>query len=354
MRHLAIVISAHNEEKVLGRTLGCLNPVVSPKDVYVISDCSTDKTEEIARSFGATCLLNKFRLGKTKSIKLVLKECAILSRYQFVFFLDADTQPAKDFLSYALARISDPNVACVCGQVITEEKNNLFLVYRAVSLFLWQNLYKRILSAFDAIPIAPGTASIYKSAVLKAMEICEDIIIEDFDMTFQVHRKRLGKIVYEPKAKVTTQDPDNLSDYFRQLVRWDLGLLQTMVKHRVPLGRQAFDFALLYLLIQEVLHSLFLVIVPPLIIWLYFYALYPSLLGVYFERTTVLALLIFDIYLVWGFSLQWVLISKRPLGLIFGPFLWLIQYIHIFAFATAIFRVVFPPTLGGWRSPQRR
>jgi glycosyltransferase involved in cell wall biosynthesis len=45
-KRIGVVVPAYNEEKLLGRTLSTIPEYVDR--VYVVDDCSTDKTGEIA------------------------------------------------------------------------------------------------------------------------------------------------------------------------------------------------------------------------------------------------------------------------------------------------------------------
>src|SRR5690625_179513 len=72
----------------------------------------------------------------------------------------------------------------------------------------------------------------YRTSALAQMELNPPgLVIEDFNMTFEVHHKRLGKIAFHPGVKATTQEPDNLADYVRQIGRWNLGFWQTLRRH---------------------------------------------------------------------------------------------------------------------------
>jgi cellulose synthase/poly-beta-1,6-N-acetylglucosamine synthase-like glycosyltransferase len=63
-------------------------------------------------------------------------------------------------------------------------------------------------------------------------------------MTFEIHRRRLGRIAFHPSAAVArTQDPANLYEYSRQVRRWALGFWQTVRLHGV-LHRGLFWFSL--------------------------------------------------------------------------------------------------------------
>ncbi|RBL65091.1 hypothetical protein C3E98_044950 [Pseudomonas sp. MWU13-2625] len=59
---ISIVIHAHNEEKYTNRCLSSINDQAIPKnlevEIIVILNRCTDKTKEIAQTYGATILSN--------------------------------------------------------------------------------------------------------------------------------------------------------------------------------------------------------------------------------------------------------------------------------------------------------
>ena len=82
--------------------------------------------------------------------------------------------------------------------------------------------------------VAPGFARAYRASVLEKIEISSSgLVIEDINMTFQVHKAALGKVVYSPYVKCSTEDPASLSDYSRQVRRWNLGLWQTIKRQGI-------------------------------------------------------------------------------------------------------------------------
>ena len=83
MIKLSVVIITLNEEKNLKR---CLSSVADIADDIVIADSySTDKTEEIAKSFGARFLQRKFD-GYVNQKNFVDGE----AKYDYILSLDAD------------------------------------------------------------------------------------------------------------------------------------------------------------------------------------------------------------------------------------------------------------------------
>lgn len=354
MKKLAVVIAARNEEKVLPYTLWKLTRLIKSENIYLVSDGSTDQTSQIAKFFNINLLENRTNIGKTKSLKKALNHFKVLDNHHFVFMLDADTVPEKNFFKSCLKRFSDKRIAGVCGQVVAQRKFNLFVVYRTVMYHIWQNFYKQITSWINAVTIAPGTATIYKTSVVKNLDFDEQLIIEDFDLTYQIHKKKLGLIKYESKAEILTQDPDNLIDYFKQNLRWTIGFLQSAKKHKIPLGFKPFELFTFFFSIQDFLHLVGLVFLILLGVWLLLFSLYPSLLGVYIERWMVLYLLILDVVVIMVFGTISLIEKKRFKEMLFLPLLWFVQFIHLFTFIFGAYVTVFKQIKNTWTSPKRR
>jgi cellulose synthase/poly-beta-1,6-N-acetylglucosamine synthase-like glycosyltransferase len=89
---------------------------------------------------------------------------------------------------------------------------------------------------------------------------------EDFDITVQVHRKKLGKIVFIPQAINYTQDPQTLRDFCKQTQRWQRGFFQAVKKYRIGVRRQRIDISLGFQMMQTILFLVQLLVLFPLII----------------------------------------------------------------------------------------
>ena len=113
----------------------------------------------------------------------------------------------------------------------------------------------------NATPIVPGFASMYRTEVLPQIDMNPPgLVIEDFNMTFEVYQKRLGKVGFTLSAVAVTQDPDNFRDYIRQTRRWAVGLWQTVRRH--PPRVNLFTAMLTLLLIELVTSSLLFLLLP--------------------------------------------------------------------------------------------
>ncbi|HEX5429897.1 MAG TPA: glycosyltransferase family 2 protein [Patescibacteria group bacterium] len=354
---VAIIVPAHNEELVIADTLRSLSNLISVKNIYVVSDGSSDKTVEIVDNFGANVLNLKISHGKAGALEACLKNFNLLQKYKAVLFVDADTRLKSDYLEKALPFFSDPEVISVAGfaKTIWDPKKMswvqlLFVSYRDRLYFFNQLLVKfgQTWRHTNVTPIIPGFASVYRSSALKQMTLNPaGLVIEDFNMTFEVHHKRLGRIAHHPSVVAFTQDPDNQHDYYRQVKRWDLGLWQTIRLHGI--WRSKFWFAMSITLIEVILSSIMFLILPVLLIIFFIPHL---IIGVFHFWLLALFLGIF----ISDYSLTFVaaMIQRRPQYIILG---FLFPFMHIYdalAFLGAIPKAYLTKSNGQWVSPTRR
>src|SRR5699024_12255532 len=138
---------------------------------------------------------------------------------------------------------ADPDVAAVSGFVVSEWKpdersfvGRMFSAYRDRLYFMLQYLlrfgqtWRRTNVSF----IVPGFASVYRSSALREMDINPGgLVIQDFNMTFEVDHKRLGGVPRNSDTTAYSQDRLTLKDYYKQGSRWTLGFSQLISRRRV-------------------------------------------------------------------------------------------------------------------------
>ena len=354
---IAVVIAAINEEIGIAKTLKSLLKITSPRHIYLTNDGSKDNTETIARKYQINIITNPSNIGKTKSLKKSIVDNNLLNKYKAIMFMDADTSIDEHFYKYALPVLNKPEVAAIAGRVKTIYTSNMFVAFRALSYAVWQQIWKQLCNYINGVVINPGTAAIYKSSVFKNLEMDADLIIEDYDLTFQLHRLQQGRLVYVPKSIVYTQDPNNLHDYHRQLIRWNLGMFQAALKHRVPTKLQSFELVVSYFLIQSILHAVLLLILP-------LYLIYLTILGI----STLIGFQIPDITYLEVYITRFILMDVLLLVLVSGLYFtkhrywsgfkytlafWLVQYVNISAFIIAILRLFKKNRTSVWVTPTR-
>jgi cellulose synthase/poly-beta-1,6-N-acetylglucosamine synthase-like glycosyltransferase len=267
---ICVVIPARNEERLIGRCItSVLDAGLDPRHVYVVDDASTDGTGEVLRSFaGINILTNDPRRGKAGSLRHAIEHFELVDRYAFVSILDADSHVTEGYFDVVVKSfVEDPQAVLVCGSP-RGQAHNYLTAFRTLDYALCLFMYRKGQDAIGVITVAPGCASTYRSSILSALDWAGGTLVEDMDLTVQIHRKRLGRIRYAGDAVVHTQDPRRLREYVGQLTRWYSGTWQVMRLHRLPLGRQRLD-AEFALLVGEGLFYSILVLALPFLAYLW-------------------------------------------------------------------------------------
>jgi biofilm PGA synthesis N-glycosyltransferase PgaC len=367
---VAVLIPAHNEELVIESSIEAIAALVPRENIHVVSDGSTDRTAELARQAGVNVIETHTNVGKAGALEEAIERFGLVERFQAVLLLDADTTIEPGYFTAALPHFDDPKVVAVAGAVRTHWHERGLSLIGTVLVCHRQRIYaisQRLLKFgqtwrfTNATHIVPGFASMYRTAVLPKLEMNPPgLVIEDFNMTFEIYQKRLGKVAFTLEAVAVTQDPDNLRDYIRQIKRWGLGLWQTVRRH--PPRLSLFSAMLTVLLLELLTSSMFFLLLPLLVGVLAVPAVYPAVLawpGVMPIHNAVAAHMNLRVLLfaVTGADLTLTclvaLIERRLRFLalwVFFPFLRVLDA----AIALYVFPLAWLSSTGRWTSPARR
>jgi cellulose synthase/poly-beta-1,6-N-acetylglucosamine synthase-like glycosyltransferase len=113
---VSLIVAAHDEEEVIGRRVRDALGLDYPRDrleIIIASDGSTDGTVETARAAGADLVLDLPRGGKVAALNAAVER----SSGEVLAFSDANSSWRPDALRLLVARLADPKVGYVCGQV---------------------------------------------------------------------------------------------------------------------------------------------------------------------------------------------------------------------------------------------
>ncbi len=122
---VSLIITAHNEEKRIKEKLENTISLEYPKEkleIIVASDCSTDKTDQIVKSFekeGIRLVRSYVRKGKEFAQKIAID----IAKGEILVFSDVSTLLKKDALKKIVRNFSDSSVGCVSSvdRLITDE-----------------------------------------------------------------------------------------------------------------------------------------------------------------------------------------------------------------------------------------
>ena len=231
---IAILVPAYKEELVIHKTItSLLHAGFLSSDIYVIDDCSEDETGNIALSYDVNVLILAENSGKAGATKEGIIHFNLIEKYDWITLVDGDSILCEDFISVLENAIhQDCTPGLYVGRVVSIENNSLFSTYRAYEYAYGHEIVKKGQDNFGTIFVSPGCCSVYRSDILSQMDISNDTLAEDMDLTIQTHR--LGyKVRYLHNLVAYTQDPNNFRDYYKQITRWFRGLWQIIKKHKI-------------------------------------------------------------------------------------------------------------------------
>jgi cellulose synthase/poly-beta-1,6-N-acetylglucosamine synthase-like glycosyltransferase len=206
---VTIIITAYNEERDLRAKLENTLQLDYPQEkieIIVASDCSTDRTDEIALSFasrGVKLLRQPVRLGKTAAQNASVLE----AKGEIILFSDATTLYNRDVLRRMMPDFADESVGCVAGRLIYVDPSRSVTGQGARSYWEYETFIKRHESRARSLIGASGCLySVRRSAYVPMYpEACSDFLIA----TIMVEQGL--RAVFEPDA-VCTEETNHRSD----------------------------------------------------------------------------------------------------------------------------------------------
>lgn len=228
---VTILVPAHNEEKVISRSIrSLLDLEYENKEIIVIDDGSTDRTYAIAswfKQFGVK-VLKRPNGGKARALNLGV----LYATGEIIAVLDADTVLYPNSLQDIVRMMSDPNVYAVGGNVKALNTKSVLERCQELEYITSFNTLRRGLDLYGAINVVPGAYGAFKKeAVINSGLYDPDTVAEDFDLTIKVH-KGYGSVRSSSDGISLTEVPPTLKNLYRQRFRWVRGTFQVMLKHK--------------------------------------------------------------------------------------------------------------------------
>jgi len=232
---LDIVVPCYNEEKTIEATVKSLlsSDYKGLNKIYVVDDCSTDNSYSIIKKLAkkytpVVALRTPKNSGKASGAK---NYGARFVKSELVGFTDADSFPEKDAISKAIGFFNNEKVAGVTTLILVKNRRKLMenlqsLEYKVIAFT------RKLLGFLDAIYVTPGPMAIYRKKVFdKIKGFDEKNVTEDIEITWNLISHGY-KVEMSMASRILTVVPENLRQWYRQRVRWNVGGIQTLIKYK--------------------------------------------------------------------------------------------------------------------------
>jgi len=223
---ISIVIAARNEETHLEEKLNNLRQLDYPAELFdtlVVSDGSTDGTNDILRNF-VNCRVRSIFLpvhsGKAEALNRALEAV----QGEIVVFMDARQRVARDSINALIEDFADPAVGCVSGALVlggSEETvpggvGTYWEMEKAVRY--WE-------SASGSVVGATGALYAVRRKLLPRLPA--GLILDDVLIPMSVARAG-SRVIFEPRALAWDKLPASPKQEFNRKVRTLFGNYQLL------------------------------------------------------------------------------------------------------------------------------
>ena len=343
---LCLLIAAHDEELVIGKTINsAIKAGMKRQNIYVVDDNSNDKTSEIAKSIlGPENVVKVRRSGKGIALSKGGIRFNLAGRYRWIHIADADGGFAPNYFRVLRRELRVKNAAAT--GYVRSLPGSIVGQYRVFEYTIGLEIHRRFQSMTNTVPIIPGPTSCFRADVFAKLDFANRSLTEDFDVTLQIHRNKLGNIQFIPEAVAYTQDPKSTSDFIKQILRWNRGIMQGVQRHRIGRRVSPIDIYLSYQIMQNFL-------------FFFNYCIITPALAIKYQTLAVAAqIFIFDVVLTFIMTVfvsiktrRWDIMSAFPFIYVYR---WVTMYIFLRAFVEVILLKKFQNTSGTWSTAKRR
>lgn len=214
---VSFIITAYNEERDLAAKLENTLALDYPKDhleIIVASDCSSDRTDEIAREFsgrGVRLHRQPERHGKTAAQNAAVE----LANGEIILFSDATTLYNADVLRVLMPSFADTSVGCATGRVAYRDSVASSVGHGTRSYWSYEFLLKKHESnVCSLIGVCGCMYAVRRSAYVPLYnEACSDFLIAT-----KIVEQGL-RAVYEPDAVCTEETNERADKELKTRVR---------------------------------------------------------------------------------------------------------------------------------------
>ncbi|AJE03479.1 glycosyltransferase family 2 protein [Geobacter pickeringii] len=242
---VTVVIAAYNEEEAIGATVAnklALDYPAELLDILVISDGSTDHTDEIVAGCGSgrvRLLRQEPRAGKTSALNRAIPR----ARGEIIVFSDANSLYAPDAVRRLVANFADGTVGYVTGRMIYANPDGTPIGQGCSAYMRYENALRAMETRIGSVVGVDGGIDAVRTTLYRPMAADQ---LPDFVLPLAVVSQGY-RVVYEPEALLWESALKEARDEYRMRVRVSLRSLWGLYDMRhllVPWRRSLFAWQL--------------------------------------------------------------------------------------------------------------
>ena len=195
---VSILISAYNEAQSIAKTLENKLALVYPKDkleIIVISDGSTDETDQIVKRFepnGVKLMRQEPRAGKTAALNLGVTHAT----GEIIVFCDANSIYEEKALTHLTKNFNDPGVGYVTGKMIYIRPDDGRTGDGCSAYMKYENFLRLVETRAGSIAGVDGGVDAVRKKLYKPMSPDQ---LPDFVLPLKIIEQGY-RVIYEPDA----------------------------------------------------------------------------------------------------------------------------------------------------------
>ncbi len=234
-RKFAVLVAAHNEEKVINFFIeSALKADYPPEkyDVFAVLDNCCDSTENICSKYPVKIIRRcgpQHKPGKAAALNYATKIIGA-DKYDAFCYFDADSLMHPDFLK-STAFMLNKGAMAVQGKQISKNPDDCWLsriisVGQIISAIFFQKpkYFLGLSATFH------GKGICLKKELVERFSWDENCLTEDLEMQMRLISNGI-QIHWAEAAVVYDEQPVNLRQYMKRTIRWTRGSLDTARKH---------------------------------------------------------------------------------------------------------------------------
>ena len=238
LHRYAVLISARNEEAVIGQLLDSIARQDYPADLvttFVVADNCTDSTAQVARDAGAVVFerFNKLRVGKGYALDFLLdqiKEQYGAEWFDGYFVFDADNLLQRDYIT-RMNEVFDQGCSIVTSYRNSKNYGDNWISAGYALWFLRDAAFLNYpRSRLGISCVVAGTGFLFsREIMLRCGGWPFHTLTEDTEFTVHsiIEGERIG---YCSEAEIFDEQPTRFSQSWRQRMRWSKGYIQVLLK----------------------------------------------------------------------------------------------------------------------------